>query len=162
MKNNDLEIDQDLDFQRREWRYQRVGIGVLFAFVLAAALGVTGMGGPLSKGSVRDQDGHLIAEYERFVRRHARSQVRLMIENTSGEVRIAINTSYLNQVAWRSIVPPPEAVVAEGNRRILLFRSASPQLLIQAEIEPQVAGSVHAEISAADGPAIRFHQWSIF
>jgi hypothetical protein len=162
MKNNGLEIDQNLDFQRREWRYRRIGIAVLFTFVLAALLGVTGMGGPLSRGSASDPEGRLVVEYERFVRRNARSQVRLRLASKGGEVRIAINTAYLNDIALRSIVPRPEAVVTDGARQVLVFRSSSPQLAVQAEIEPLVAGSLDAEVSAADGPTIRFRQWSIF
>lgn len=55
-KRRDLDIDEDLNFQNKEWLVQRVGTWLLFAVVLGAALGLTGMGGPLSKGQAGRRD----------------------------------------------------------------------------------------------------------
>jgi hypothetical protein len=48
-KPRTIEIDEDLRFQKREWLFQRIGIAILFAFVVSAFLGFTGMGGPMSR-----------------------------------------------------------------------------------------------------------------
>jgi len=40
----DLEIDEDLSFQRREWRVQRGGWVVMAVLILLALLGLTGRG----------------------------------------------------------------------------------------------------------------------
>ncbi len=67
-KDRTLDIDEDLNFQKREWFFQRVGIGILFLFVLAALLGFTGMGGPVSHGEAGERGGPVFVEFERFVR----------------------------------------------------------------------------------------------
>jgi hypothetical protein len=61
------QLDDDLPYQRREWRAQRFGWWALTVFVAAAALGVFG-GGPLSRATAASADGGLRLDYDRFVR----------------------------------------------------------------------------------------------
>lgn len=44
----ELEIEEDLDFQRRMWRLQQIGWALLVLVVVAALLGLFGKG-PLSR-----------------------------------------------------------------------------------------------------------------
>ena len=52
----DLEVGQDLDFQRREWAVQRVGWGAMALVILAALLGLFGSSGPLSRAATNAAD----------------------------------------------------------------------------------------------------------
>jgi hypothetical protein len=60
-----MEVNADIEFQRRVWRVQRIGWLIIAAVIVAALLGVFG-GGPLSRAAVQG-DG-LRLEYERFAR----------------------------------------------------------------------------------------------
>ena len=62
----DLEVDEDLPFQRRAWVAQRIGWVLMALFVLAAAVGLLGAG-PLSHARI-DVPGLMTLEYERFAR----------------------------------------------------------------------------------------------
>ena len=62
-----LSLNQNLIFQKRFWRAQRIGWGVLTVALLAALLGVFGSG-PLSHTTVSDASGRLTITYERFAR----------------------------------------------------------------------------------------------
>jgi hypothetical protein len=61
-----MEIETDLEFQRRVWRVPRVGWLIIGAAVVAALLGLFGTG-PLSRAST--DGGGLTVEYDRFARR---------------------------------------------------------------------------------------------
>jgi hypothetical protein len=60
-----MEINADLEFQRRVWAAQRIGWIAIGAFVIAALVGVFGQG-PLSSAAAGGNA--LRIEYERFAR----------------------------------------------------------------------------------------------
>ena len=64
-----LDIDEDIHFQRKEWTFQRIGVAMLFLIVLAALLGLTGMGGPASHAEAGERDGPLFVEIRKLVAR---------------------------------------------------------------------------------------------
>jgi hypothetical protein len=76
-KDRALDIEEDLAFQKREWLVQRVGVALLLGFVAAAALGMTGMGGPVSHGEAGERGAPVHVEFDRFVRRGAMATVTL-------------------------------------------------------------------------------------
>ena len=66
----DIDLDQDIDFQQRSWKVQRVGWGLMVLFVLAGLSGLLGTG-PLSNVTDGDEGGPLWLEYQRFGRLQA-------------------------------------------------------------------------------------------
>src|SRR4051794_40698086 len=72
----DLEIEQDLAYQRREWAFERVGWLLLGLLLLAALVGLLGRG-PLSNTTAGDPGGPLRVEYQRFLRHRSTSTLRV-------------------------------------------------------------------------------------
>src|SRR5690606_12604880 len=72
-------IDEHMDFQHREWRWQRVGRVALGLLVFGACLGLVGGAGPLNRTAAGAADGSLLVEYDRFVRVGAVTTVRLAV-----------------------------------------------------------------------------------
>jgi hypothetical protein len=66
-RHGDLEIPEDLPFQRREWVAERVAWAVMALLIAGALLGFFGTG-PLSRTTAGDEAGPLWLEYERFAR----------------------------------------------------------------------------------------------
>jgi hypothetical protein len=105
------EIDEDLDFQRREWRAQRVGWALLSVFLIGATLGVFGGGGPLSSTKARADDGRLRVEYERFVRVGASSEITIetgtaLREGDAG-FEVTLGRDYFDAIDIERAVPEP-------------------------------------------------------
>lgn len=157
-----LEIDEDIAFQKKEWLFQRIGLGVVFLFVLAALLGFTGRGGALSHGEAGDRGGPLHVEYERFVRRGGTATVRIHLRASPGDVRFWIAAPYLERVRVESVAPVPELVMVEADRHIYSIRTGSPDITVMVEVEHQSAGMLDAEIGLVGGPSARFRQLSIY
>ena len=157
-----LQIDEDRDFQRREWRYQRIGIALLFLLVLAAILGLTGMGGVLARGEAGDAGGALHVDYDRFVRRGSFSKVNLHLRTTPGAVRFWVGAPYFDRVQIDSIAPEPEIVSVETGRHVFVIRAGSPDVVVTLDVKHEEAGMLEAEIGLVDGPSVRFSQLSFF
>ena len=125
-KGRTLEIEEDLRFQRKEWLFQRVGIAILFASVIAAALGATGMGGPLSHAEAGERGGPLFVEYERVVRRSAKASMKLHFRSDPpGFIQFWVSAPYLADVIVESVSPTPQTVTVEASRHVYTIRAAS-------------------------------------
>jgi hypothetical protein len=161
-KPRSLEIDEDLNFQRKEWFFQRIGVALLFLFVLAALLGFTGMGGPMSRGAAGEPDGPVHVEYERFVRRGGLSTVKLHLRSAPGDVRFWVAASYFEHVRIDSVAPTPELVSVETDRHVYVIRSGSSDVTVTLEVEHEEAGTLDAEVGLVGGPSVRFSQLAIF
>jgi hypothetical protein len=157
-----LEIDEDLQFQRKEWLFQRVGIGALFLFVLAALLGFTGMGGPMSRAEAGERGGAIHVEYQRIVRRGSRSPMKLHLRGAPGEVRFWIGVPYVGSVRVDSVAPAPESVSVETGRHVYLIHAGSREITVTVEVEHEAAGRLQGEVGIVGGPSVRFSQLVMF
>ena len=162
-RHGDLEIDQDIDFQRREWRAQRIGRGVLFVIVLAALAGVFG-GGPLATASVRTPDGRLRVEYDRIARHGAPTPLRVHVAPpASGDsvIGVWIDQAYMHGVILRGISPEPTEGQAGDQRLVYRFRLSDPSRA--ADIIFQVDGhelwSRHGAMGLVNGDSVRLRQF---
>jgi hypothetical protein len=143
-----LEIDQDLEFQRRAWMAQRVG-WVLMAFVvLAAAVGLLGSG-PLSHARAA-LPGLMTVEYERFARFETSETLTVRLDSaaTAGEVvRVSLSRDFLDAAKIETVLPPPARVESAAGRLIYVFAVAEPRapMTVAFTFEPQEIG-VHAGV----------------
>ena len=161
-KPGTLQIDEDINFQRKEWMFQRIGVALLFLFVVAAVLGLTGMGGPLGRGEAGDSSGALRVEYERFVRRGSFSKVTLHLHGAPGAIRFWVGAPYFERAQIDSVSPAPELVSVESSRHVYQIRAGSPDVIVTLNVKHEDAGRLEAEVGLVDGPSVRFSQLSIF
>src|SRR5262245_33291677 len=149
-------------FQRKEWLAQRLGVVVLFVFVFAALLGVTGMGGPLSRRVVGEPDGPIQIEYDRFVRRGGIATIKVRLNGISGAPRLWISSEYFDYVRIESIDPRPDSVSIENNRHVYTVPTQSSQATITLHVEHETFGRLQGEIGLVGSSAFRFSQFSVF
>lgn len=138
-----LQIEEDIDFQRRWWRVQRVGWVVIALMLLTALLGFLGSG-PLSKGTAL-VPGIMRVEYQRFTRYQTPETLTVHLEAAAiagPVVRIGIDRRYLDRSRLESVVPPPRRVHAAADRLIYEFDVAEPgrPLMIAFGLQPQRVG----------------------
>lgn len=157
-----LEIDEDPEFQQKEYFFQRIGVTLLFVFVLAALLGFTGMGGPVGRGEAGDRGGPLHVEYERFVRRGGLSTLKLHLRSAPGDVRFWVAAPYFERIRIESVAPAPELVSVETGRHVYTIRVGSPDVTVTLRVGHESAGILDAEVGLVDGPSVRFTQVAIF
>ena len=123
-----LEIDQDLDFQKKEWRLQRIGWGIMALLIVAALLGLTGSG-PLARATSGDAGALLQVEYSRFVRLDAPVTLEIEIAGeavASHQVELRVERAYLQDISVEQIVPEPDEVRSAGEQLIFVFAVDEP------------------------------------
>jgi hypothetical protein len=162
MKRRTIEIDEDLEFQKKEWLWQRIGSVLLFVFVVAALLGFTGMGGPMSHGKAGEPGSPLYVEYARFVRRNAQATIKVHMHTSPGDVRFWLSSPYFEHVRVDSIVPTPRLVSVDAGRHVYVIHADTADLTVTFELEHLTMGTREAEIGLAGGPSVRFTQLAIF
>jgi hypothetical protein len=163
-----LEIDEDIAFQRREWRWQRVGRWILTGFVLLAALGLFG-NGPLSHATVGNSSDAIRIEFERFVRVGATDrmtlQVRLVAGPDAAPIEVRLTRAYFDGVRIHAITPPPLGIEVGPADVVVRFApptGISDTATIVFEVEPIALGRLRGTVRLTGEPALSFSQFAFF
>lgn len=156
-----LEIDQDLDFERRQWTVQRLA-WVLFLLVLIAGLAGFLGAGPVSNASASLDS--LTVEYDRFARSRAPTEVTVTLSaaaTSSDEVTIQIDQRYLDRAPVERVLPEPVEMAAGGDRVRFRFAIAAPgePVAVIFTMQPTEAGMARGTIGVLDGPEISINQF---
>jgi hypothetical protein len=148
-----IDIDQDLEFQEKEWSAERAGWIVGLVLLLAALAGLFG-NGPLS--SATRVSGPLQVTWERLCRYNASMDLVVQLANpqVSDEgIQLWIDRAYIETFEIESIVPEPEAMHEEGERLVVTFRAPPSSTSFHAvlQIRPQKAGVFHGRLGQVGG-----------
>ncbi|MDP9363841.1 MAG: hypothetical protein M3Q10_06385 [Chloroflexota bacterium] len=157
----DLEVGQDLGFQRREWAVQRVAWVVAALIGVAALLGVLGSSGPFAHGLA--EEGGLRVDYLRFERRHAPTELRIEAAPASaqqGQLLLWLDRSYVRSLEIDQIEPEPDQVEAAGERVVFTFLVADPNQPNEIAVPMQHDdwGVKTGRLGLVGGPEVAFRQ----
>lgn len=144
-----LQVNEDIAFQRRAWRAQRVGWALIALLLAVAVLGFLGSG-PLSRATAI-VPGVMRLEYQRFARYQTPETLTIRLEPSAlaGPVaRVGIDDRYLHGMEIKSVVPPPRAVHAAGDHFVYEFDVARPDrpLSVAFLLAPQRIGPVEGRV----------------
>ena len=162
-RHGDLQLDQDLDFQRREWRAQRIGRIALTAIIVAALAGVFG-GGPVAHARAGTSDGRLSVRYERIARHGAPAPIRVhVVPAAAGDSAVAIwlDADYAQGLVMRGISPEPvESRLGDG-RIIYRFQVADPSRAVDIvfQVDASRLWSRRGAVGLVAGDSIHFSQF---
>lgn len=158
----DLEISQDLEYQKKMWKVERVGWGVMGLISLAGLLGVLGPGllGHTTQGGKNDP---LKIEFERFGRYQAPTELRVQLGTAiqqGDNVRVGISRDYLEQMQIQQITPEPESVESQSDKLVYHFRvtSLDQPTAITFYLEPETIGPLSGSVEL-QGQTLQFNQF---
>ena len=106
IQRRDIDVQDDLRFTRGSWTVERVGWGLLAAFLVAGFLGLLGPG-LFSRATAH---GPLTVEYERFSRLQNEEEIRVRL--LPGTRSLWVENRFLAAVRITSVTPEPESVKA--------------------------------------------------
>ena len=157
-----LQVEQDMDFQWRDWRAQRVGILLMVAFVLVGAVGLLGPG-PLSHAHAASPDDALSVDYLRWARRGREANLTVRVDAArvrDGEVRLQMPARYFDDMELRGVTPEPDTVENTGGSYVFVFAAPRPEapLTIEFDVQGQGMGALRSEIRVHDA-IVRFLQF---
>jgi hypothetical protein len=160
-KFNDLEIDHDMDFQRKEWSVERWGWVFMALLAIAGLLGLFGQG-PLSQTTV--ENGPVQIEYGRFERLLAPVQWNIQLNQEAvknGEARVRVDESLLNQYDILHISPQPDREDLSPDYITFVFKSPQPgqKMSINFNLESTKPGKVSGQVGLENGPMLILNQF---
>jgi hypothetical protein len=156
----DAQVDQDLAFERREWRVQRVAWVAMLLVALAALAGLLGPG-PLSGTSSPAPDGSFVVHRQRFGRAQAPDDVTVDVAPGTGpRVRLWVDRAWLEAVDLDGVVPAPARVLGGRDRVVFEIRRAAPgtATAVRFRFAPRAAGVLRGRVGRVGGPAVAFAQ----
>lgn len=159
----DLELAQDLAFQRQQWRVQRIAWAGMAVLVLAALLGLFGRG-PLSRTSASTAGVPLTIDYDRFVRAGDRTDLVLHLGPGSADgprLRCWLASDYLDRLQLEQITPRPEAIEVGPSRHVFVFlrTDGEEQARVVFHFQPTRMGPLSGRAGCGDGPEVVFSQF---
>ena len=155
----DLEIDQDLEFQERDWAAERIGWTAMLLVLLVALLGVFGAG-PLSHTTAGEREGQFWLEYQRFAHYDAPTLPLVVHVDTNlaqeGQVQLWFERDYLQSFQVEGVLPEPKGVEIGIDRYIYVFEvgETGPPTQVTFILEPEQIGRVSGRIGIQDTPGL--------
>lgn len=156
-----LQIDEDLSYQRREWRIQRIAWMVMAAMIAAGLAGFLG-DGPASRRVANAPNQAYSLSYNRFVHHGNRTTLEFSISPLkTDEARLEMNSEYLASIEITRITPEPALSEVGFDFHSFIFKVAEPDkpLNVHFYFEPQAYGSVTGKIRLNKGENLEFDQF---
>jgi hypothetical protein len=140
--NNEIEVGENLDFQRKWWRFENV-VWVFFTLIIVLDLaGVFGRG-PVAKAERRSADGTIDVKYERIERTDSPSILTInfgpsAIQN--GKIVLYVSESLVKGLGTQRVVPAPiETRIGNGGLTYTFPASGLPAS-VDLALEPAGPG----------------------
>jgi hypothetical protein len=121
-----LDVEEDMAFQRRNWRAERIGWAAMTAILVAAALGLFASG-PLSSATTQDPAGSVVVEYERFMRKTSPVTVKVKVAAsaaTAEGITLDIDEVFADAFRITEIRPQPAQSIAMADGMRFRFATA--------------------------------------
>lgn len=150
--DHEVAVGEDLAFQRRWWRFEKV-IWILFIVILLLDLGGTFGRGPLAHARLRTPDGELSVHYERIERKGTPSMMRITFGPHSvagGTATVSISDSVVSGLGTQRVIPQPAKTMIERDALTYTFPVSGAAADIQLQLQPSAAGVYHFTVSEPD------------
>lgn len=157
-----LDIGEDLDYTRQQWRFQRAGWVVILLILVFGLAGGFG-GGALSHAAATS--GALTLDYQRFVRQRGPTSLELRIAPAAvkagdDQVAVWIANDFLDAIDIEWIKPDPAESRAGADRVVYHFALADPTqpARITLAYQPASVGLVTIRAGIVEGDEISVEQ----
>ena len=140
--NDEIAVGEDLDFQRRWWRFENAAWMFFGLLILMDLAGLFGRG-PLAKAERQAPDGSLHVKYERIQRTDSPSIMTIQFAQSAirnGKIRLFVSNSVVAELGTQRVIPAPqETTVGEGGLTYS-FPASKPPATVALAMEPAGPG----------------------
>lgn len=154
-------VQENMSWQRLEWRIQRIGAVLLMIIVLAGACGLFSKGF-LSNRTLTSDDGRLQVEYQRFgLFDSDMSMVIRELRTGNGPLVITLSSEAMDNFQIQTLQPQPLRAVSTHHQMTISWPRDSVEngASVWIGLQPQKPGYYPITISTSEGSRVQFSQW---
>jgi hypothetical protein len=153
-------LQEDMQLQRRVWRFERIGWGVLYLFIILTLLGLFSKG-VLSKVRTQNDSGSVVVEYQRFERNGTISNLTLRVKaGKDGTAAIGLDGDFFNNFTIETIQPTPTAARNQGTGVGWVFQpDAEGWATVRLSMHADGVGLVRSAAVSADSSPVQLTQF---
>jgi hypothetical protein len=140
--NDEVAVGEDLEFQRKWWRFENAVWVVFGVIVICDLLGVMGRGW-LAKAKITTPDRAIELKYERMERAYTPSMMSLDIQQNAihnGRVMVYVSGSVVKELGASRILPQPLSSTIGSGGYTYVFPATAGPATIQIALNPESAG----------------------
>jgi hypothetical protein len=158
-RSREFPVREDMAYQLKVWRFERVGWYGLVLLVILTLLGLFSRG-PLSSRDVQSSDGRLGAKYEFFHRNGSNNAMILHLKGTPGAVlEVELGGDWLEGFDVEALHPHPVRSASAGQgMKVWVQADAEGKASLYLSLVSTGLGIYHSRI-AMPGSAVSFDQF---
>lgn len=151
-----LAVGEDLEFQRKWWRFERVIWTVFLAIILCDVLGMFGKGW-LSKAVRVSPDQAMTLNFERIERANTPSSMTLTFGTSAihgGRIRVFVSDSVVRLLGAQRISPQPLDSTIGGGGITYTFPATQGPAAVEIMLQPSFPGRHSLRIQSLGSTSI--------
>jgi hypothetical protein len=140
--NDEVEIGENLDFQRKWWRFENA-VWILFALIILSDLAGLFGRGPLAKAELRARDGSIDVQYERIERTESPSILTVRFAQSAihdGKVNLYISNTLVKALGTQRVIPAPQTTIVGDGGLTYTFLASRVPASIDLALQPSGPG----------------------
>lgn len=154
--NNEVAVGEDLDFQRRWWRFENI-IWTFFGLILICDVAGLFGRGPLANASMANQA--LTVKYERVERYSTPSTITVTFSPSAiqdGKYHLFISDSLVEKLGLERVSPQPESTtLADGGLSYTFPVNGAAPGIARFELQPSKPGIFHFSVNMPGTSALQ-------
>jgi len=140
--NQEIAVGEDLDFQKKWWRFERA-VWVFFTLVLVLDLaGVFGRG-PVAHAQREASDQSMRIHYDRIARAETPSILDVAFDASAihnNKVQLFVSESLVKELGTQRVVPQPESTAIGNGGLTYTFPATNTPAAVQFALQPSNPG----------------------
>jgi hypothetical protein len=140
--NNEIAVGEDLDFQRKWWRFENAAWVVFTLIIVLDLAGLFGRG-PIAKAERHSTDGTIDVHYERILRTNSPSILTVRFAQSAirdGKIHLYVSESLVKALGTQRVIPAPQDTVVGDAGLTYTFAASRPPASIDLALQPAGPG----------------------
>jgi hypothetical protein len=152
IREDGLQLEEHRSFQERFWVVERIAWIAFGVLLLAALVGLTGSGGPLSR-TVTSLEGGTI-DFPHIMRWEAADEIVVRFAPGAAERSLTLSSGFAEAFQIEDIQPQPSGSVAGAGGAVMMFETeAAAPAEVTLHVTPLKPGWPTVNASIGDGAA---------
>jgi hypothetical protein len=155
--NDEVAVGEDLDFQRKWWRFENAA-WVIFTLIIVLDLSGLFGRGPIAKAERRSADGAIDVKYERIARTDSPSILTIQFAQSAiqnGKIHLYVSNSLVKQLGTQRVIPAPQDTVIGEGGLTYTFPATKPPASVDLALQPSGPGIYDFTIGVIGSQTVR-------